>query len=46
MKTFYWIFGAGILVGLLIAPDKGRNTRSKLSRQTRAIKEKIDNMRS
>lgn len=34
----------GTLAGVLLAPDKGSNTRKKLRRQSDDLKEKLNNM--
>lgn len=34
----------GALAGVLLAPDKGLNTRKKLRRQSDDLKEKLNNM--
>jgi len=37
-----WGFTLGLLTGLLLAPDKGSETRKKLSRKANDLKDKFD----
>lgn len=46
MKCFGFSTGviSGILLGILIAPEKGSETRKRLADQAEAMKRRIDNM--
>jgi gas vesicle protein len=37
-----WGFTLGLLAGLLLAPDKGSETRERLSRKANDLKDKFD----
>ena len=42
MSKLLWGFTFGLVAGLLLAPDKGSETRRRLSRTANDLKEKFD----
>lgn len=44
MSKLFIGFAAGLLVGVLFAPDKGSETRDRLARRGRDLKDKFNDM--
>jgi len=42
MSKLLWGFTLGLVTGLLLAPDKGSETRERISRKANDLKEKFD----
>jgi gas vesicle protein len=42
MNKLFLGFAAGLLVGVLFAPNKGSETRERVARRGRALKDKFD----
>lgn len=44
MSKLFIGFAAGLLVGVLFAPDKGSETRDRIARRGRELKDKFNDM--
>ena len=44
MSKLFIGFAAGLLVGVLFAPDKGTETRERIARRGRELKDKFDDL--
>ena len=44
MSNLFIGFAAGVLVGVLFAPDKGTETRDRLARRGRELKDKFNDL--
>jgi len=42
MSKILWGFTLGLVTGLLLAPEKGSDTRQRISRKANDLKEKFD----
>lgn len=43
MKTAFWLIMVGVMIGILVAPDKGSETRKKITDNLDDLKDRAKN---